>query len=492
LGDFAQLILTADSRGLVSGEQALDRLAATAERTENRTGKALEKVGKAANDVGKQSAYASQGLRMQAMQLSQVAQQASATGNWLQAVAIQLPDLALGFGPIGIAAGAAAGAALSYYSSIINDGEAAEQTLSAQADLIASVAENWGDAVPALTDYVNQLKEAKKVSDLLNATDKLAEKSWQGARDEVKNLSVDIGALTTDLMAAGASEDTISRLQSAFADVSKAVKEGRDDADAMKEVQDALADAFNQTGIPAIGDYQDAFERLSQTIAGAMRQATGFKQQAVEALGLGKSPLNPLSPVFSENGKMYTGDDFTPANPPTPENRPKIELEGLYWENRSKGGGSRRVERISKEQREIQSLYDSTRTAAEKYNIELTRLDELHEKFGLDTDTYSRAIKQLSDDYYASSEAAKTLAEKTEYYKDATSDLLHDVRSALSDGKVSWDEWADIALNALDRVLDKLQNSFIDSAFEALGGKSSGGGGALLGKHFNLNFRSAL
>ena len=264
--DFAQLILTADSRGLVSGEQALDRLADTAERTENRTGKALERVGKAANDVGKQSAYASQGLRMQAMQLSQVAQQASATGNWIQALAIQLPDLALGFGPIGIAAGAAAGAALSYYSSIINSGEDAEQTLSAQADLIASVAESWGDAVPALTNYVNQLKEAKKVSDLLNATDKLAEKSWQGARDEVKSLSIDIGALTTDLMAAGASEDTISRLQSAFADVSKAVKEGKDDADAMKEVQDALADAFNQTGIPAIGDYQDAFERLSTAI----------------------------------------------------------------------------------------------------------------------------------------------------------------------------------------------------------------------------------
>ncbi len=490
--DFAQLILTADSRGLVSGEQALDRLAATAERTENRTGKALEKVGKAANDVGKQSAYASQGLRMQAMQLSQVAQQASATGNWLQAIAIQLPDLALAFGPLGIAAGAAAGAALSYYSTLINSGEDAEQTLAAQADLIQNVAESWGDAVPALTDYVNQLKEAKRVSDLLDATDKLQEKSWQAARTEVQNLTTDIAALTSDLMAAGAADETISRLQSAFSDVSKAVSEGKEDADAMKEAQDALADAFSQTGIPAIGNYQDAFARLSETISGALRQANLLEQQAIRALTTGQGPLKPLTSVFSENGKFYTGDDYTPANPPTPESRPKIELEGLYWENRNTGGGaSRRVERISKEQREIQSLYDSTRTAAEKYNIELSRLDTLHEKFGLDTDTYSRAIKQLSDDYYASSEAAKTLAEETEYYKDATSDLLHDVRSALSDGKISWDEWADIALNALDRVLDKLQNSFIDSAFDALNGKG-GGGGALLGKHFNLNLRSAL
>ncbi|MFK5282000.1 hypothetical protein ACI3PL_20830, partial [Lacticaseibacillus paracasei] len=50
--------------------------------------------------------------RMMAMQLSQVAQQASATGNWVQALAIQLPDMALGFGAVGIAAGVLASVTL--------------------------------------------------------------------------------------------------------------------------------------------------------------------------------------------------------------------------------------------------------------------------------------------------------------------------------------------------------------------------------------------
>jgi hypothetical protein len=49
---------------------------------------------------------------MMAMQLSQVAQQTSATGNFVQALAIQLPDMALGFGAAGIAAGVLAGVAL--------------------------------------------------------------------------------------------------------------------------------------------------------------------------------------------------------------------------------------------------------------------------------------------------------------------------------------------------------------------------------------------
>ena len=47
--------------------------------------------------------------RMVSMQLSQVAQQGSVTGNYLQALAIQLPDLMLGFGAVGILIGAVAG-----------------------------------------------------------------------------------------------------------------------------------------------------------------------------------------------------------------------------------------------------------------------------------------------------------------------------------------------------------------------------------------------
>lgn len=159
--DFATLVLNADSRGLVSGEQALDRFAATAERTENRTEKALSGVERASRDVAKQSTYTSQALRMQAMQLSQVAQQATATGNVMQAIAIQLPDLALVFGPIGIAAGAAAGAVLSYFSSF-DGAEDSNVALEEQIRLIQQVADNWGDAIPALREYADELERAKK------------------------------------------------------------------------------------------------------------------------------------------------------------------------------------------------------------------------------------------------------------------------------------------------------------------------------------------
>ncbi len=46
------------------------------------------------------------GMRAISMQLSQVASQGAVTGNYLQAMAIQAPDLALAFGPLGIMLGA--------------------------------------------------------------------------------------------------------------------------------------------------------------------------------------------------------------------------------------------------------------------------------------------------------------------------------------------------------------------------------------------------
>lgn len=71
--------------------------------------------------------FASHGLRNVSMQLSQVAQQTSASGDWLRALAIQLPDIGLAFGTIGIAAGVAAGAILPLLRNTEDTAEAAKE-----------------------------------------------------------------------------------------------------------------------------------------------------------------------------------------------------------------------------------------------------------------------------------------------------------------------------------------------------------------------------
>lgn len=80
------------------------------------------------------------GLRMVTQQLSQVGQQTMATGNFVQALAIQLPDIGLAFGAVGTAAGLLAGIALPMVMQAFQDtGQAAEEAKRAMDDMESAV-----------------------------------------------------------------------------------------------------------------------------------------------------------------------------------------------------------------------------------------------------------------------------------------------------------------------------------------------------------------
>ncbi|MGR3376061.1 hypothetical protein [Salipiger abyssi] len=118
------------------------------ERQTVRTSNKLEKSFKAANGNAARSfkaaeksasSFANGGLRQTTMQLSQVAQQGAATGDYLQALAIQLPDLALGFGTAGVAIGALVGALAPMALDMLRAGDASEELEEAMDDLASAV-----------------------------------------------------------------------------------------------------------------------------------------------------------------------------------------------------------------------------------------------------------------------------------------------------------------------------------------------------------------
>ncbi|MEQ1405637.1 hypothetical protein ABK249_11900 [Neorhizobium sp. Rsf11] len=61
------------------------------------------------------------------------------------------------------------------------------------------------------------------------------------------------------------------------------------------------------------------------------------------------------------------------------------------------------------------------------------------------------------------------------------------MQSAIDDGKISWEEWGDIAQNVISRISDKLLDDLLDSIFQVNKASGSGGGslfGSLLGGIF--------
>lgn len=97
-------------------------------------------------------------------------------------------------------------------------------------------------------------------------------------------------------------------------------------------------------------------------------------------------------------------------------------------------------------------------------------------------------IEKLASSYASASAAAEQLKQtqalalqEVEFKKGLLSSAMSDVRSALEDGKISWSEWADIASNSLNKIIDKIQDQLVDALFSAsnIGGSLFGGSSSL-------------
>lgn len=96
-------------------------------RSNPRIEKSFSGVERGTMRVAKSTGGATNSLRQMSLQLSQVAQQGQVTGNYLQALAVQAPDLAIGLGPVGIIAGALAGSLAALGLSLLDTSDAMDK-----------------------------------------------------------------------------------------------------------------------------------------------------------------------------------------------------------------------------------------------------------------------------------------------------------------------------------------------------------------------------
>lgn len=149
------------------------------------------------------------GMRMLTQQLSQVGQQTMATGQFVQALAIQLPDIGLAFGTVGTAAGLLAGLALpivvSAFSGAKEEGNALEKQLGALMSAMdeydryaeqsvtstVELSEKFGvfaDQVKGFSDYMAGVALGKSLEEMTATIDPL-KLSLSGVLAEVKNIA---------------------------------------------------------------------------------------------------------------------------------------------------------------------------------------------------------------------------------------------------------------------------------------------------------------
>lgn len=240
------------------------------------------------------------------------------------------------------------------------------------------------------------------------------------------------------------STDSAARIVEALGAVAEASDAApRDQAAAMADLRQAIINA-----VSAGGQLSDETLLLMERLTDAELAALGLAAVDLAGpIGAGAAEAGVLATnlwdaaaaqaAFDRANATYSGRGGDPrqwmdgnAKPfvPSPEVVKQADAMLNPGPNRTGGGGG--GSRISEVEREAARIYDQTRTAAEKYKIELAELNKLHASGHLDTETYNRAVAKLGEELNKTGDLGKQAASAI---RSAFDNLFDDPKQALKD-----------------------------------------------------------
>ncbi|NTA16003.1 phage tail length tape measure family protein [Agrobacterium tumefaciens] len=453
----------------------------------------------------------------QGTQLSAVLQQIKDGGQGVgQGLAAAFASVISPLSLVTIGVIAAGTAAFQYFSTIMSEGDKSAEVLKEQAALIAAVAERWGDAVPALRDYADQLKRAQDNADLTKGADIVNTNTLADVRKEVESTRATIADLVSQLQSAGEEADVIKNLQSAFNDFAKAAEEGKAQTEDVDRVQSALSAAINSTGIPALAEFAKYFSTLSA----AALSAADSVQKVNDATSVATSRINdPRTWRGAGQQDSQFGADATiqgtqfplPDNGPTPDRRPS-DLDT----DKNRGFGTPKRARAPKKTasdrfaEDLQAVRDRTEALRQEMNLiglsneaqvkrrteldlEQKALADLREEArkkgekDLESITLSpdkiAAIEQESAAYARQSEALRKAQEEQQKLNE-WNNVARDATRGFIDDLIHGESAADAFAGALSRIADALLDDVLNSIFKV--NSAAGGSGGLLSSFLGL------
>ena len=349
-------------------------------------------------------------IRMASMQLSQVAQQTMATGNFINALAIQLPDLALGFGAMGIAAGVAGGVLLQTAGQFLQAGDEAK---------------GFEDALDAVS---NISKDLRSNIDLLQlSTEELVATYGEGAT-RVREFALVLAELRAQQAQSRLSE-TVDLLGDTISGFRMAQDSGRDYRNTLARIErqfalsnqqartfEGLLDDISTAG--TFDDQQAALEnilkfleannveasKIPPELQDALAEMIEFSNETDRARELMRQLAGEAAGVTVGVPLFNQGFDDLTAPPP-----------GSGGRKRGGGGGSRR-DPIADLERRLERLQESLLTEEElmiaHYERDQLLLDESLQKKLLLEEEYANASALLAANH------AKELADLQKRGKD--------------------------------------------------------------------------
>lgn len=202
---------------------------------------------------------------------------------------------------------AAAALAIQYFTNWSSASQDSEESLKKQADLIKGVASKWGEALPALKAYNDEIQRTQDMQAAIEAAAAAGSQQYTGARSSIGDVNVDITDLILRLQDMNADSGAISELQHAFSDLQEKIQDSTAAGDDARRVQGEIADLAISTGIPTIIEYAAQFQDLAKRLDEASEKAAKYREEA--ALLAAQQKLNPLNPLDGFNRTPFQTEE---------------------------------------------------------------------------------------------------------------------------------------------------------------------------------------
>lgn len=410
---------------------------------------------RAFRDIEQSSRGGASGLQNVGYQVQDFAVQVAGGTDASRALAQQLPQLLSGFGLFGVLLGTATAVLVPLIGYLWDSGEAVDDLDKQMSELEKSTKAYQAAAQNAVipTDDLTRRfgGQAGAVRDLYDAQLALARLDLVGKEQALNDSLVSQFAGLSELIAkiteaqnypllessTGAQAElsaNIARLRDEFsmtidqARVFQAAMDQLDNAKGPVEAAAAMA-AVRQSILDAEGGYENLTEeqvkllqglsdaQAAAVLFGATDMSGGLRGANAEAQTLVERVNAALDRAAQTAAFLAPGREVRGLNDERGSQRTvNIGATNHFigdqpWLDKPKGGSG--ASDAQKEQNQLMNeakkLYDQTRTAAEKYEIEIKRLDELLSNGVITQDTYNRAVDDLKEKLGGVGDAAKKM-----------------------------------------------------------------------------------
>lgn len=507
-------------RGVASARRSLGSLEGGFQRTGGQVVQFGQRMGRDATagfrSIERSSGAARVGLQNFGFQVQDVAVQIAGGTSASRALAQQLPQLLSGFGLFGVLLGTASAVLIPFAAYMIG---AAEETVTLEKSLdnLGKAMVNLDSASKAAREpvegliatygaYADQARRVQEVNRQLAYLDaasaltatagaitgmfgSLERLNAEGEQTPVwlQEIEARFGNLNPDSVAAVADALSITTDQAILlTEQMVSLSEAKGPEQQVEALQNVISQLEIATGGAFEMDdatravYQSLLDALSaaQKLA-AVDLASGVTVAADEAARLATNLFaarqQQIAAAPRDTLPGRRGDPRTSSTQGYGEFKydgPTLDANNNVVARKGGGGGKSSAQKQANDlQREAARVFDKTRTEAEKYAIEVEKLNTLQARGFIDADTYSRAIKGLKGTLGDAASATKQL-----------SSTFEDVFTSFVTGATS-------AQEAASNLLGQLAQLFAQSAFKSLigdGGLFSGLGSLLASANGNV------